>query len=600
MRYGYGQRIGQIVADSHGSLILSSSIREYPLHPPNPLAIPCTPLPNLFSRRGLTFVRPAPARPYGFSIVEGILFFCSLRSPDVNSCMTIITRIARQPSSILLVLPALLYLATRTADYYWDGITFALQIEKVATSHQHTPVLFHQNHLLYSGFSYLLYTAMQTVGISIRALTVLQLVNCFVSAVALVIFFRLVLRLTGNRYAAIVSSAALAFSAIWWKLSTDANAYMLSVLFLLLCLSHLFSRKPKWYLAGLSLAAAMLFHELAALFYPAALVAVLYSSDIERKRRFAAAMSLLAWGLVIAVYYVCAALIKGITEPFGVIKWAVSNQSGVSPSGNPLPGILHLPRANVDLIVGHSLSIFLRHGGWVEWLFVLAALVTAILFIVTVRRRARLLPFIKDLLRRDRETGESWRRLAPVLMVWIGVYLLFLIFWEPWQLYYRVFYAPALALAVGLTLGQYRQPAHSRNAGAAALAVVTLAFFNLAFFIVPHMRTDANLRIVTARKATQIWNPQTVIYFSDRNEADTAFEYFNNLSEWRRLTPASRRNLDDEIQHTFRQGGSVWLNKGAAELVDADWLASRTSGKEITVDSPFAPARYIELAPPSD
>jgi hypothetical protein len=33
---------------------------------------------------------------------------------------------------IVFLSVALIYLATLTWDYYWDGITFALQIEKVA------------------------------------------------------------------------------------------------------------------------------------------------------------------------------------------------------------------------------------------------------------------------------------------------------------------------------------------------------------------------------------------------------------------------------------------------------------------------------------
>ncbi len=143
-----------------------------------------------------------------------------------------IPRFVREASSIRFLLPVFLYLATLTADYYWDGLTFALQIEKTATNERFAPLLFHQNHLLYNGFGYLLYSSVQMLGMSVRALTLLQVANVFVSALALLVFFRLIERLTRNRYAAVVSSAALAFSAIWWKLSTDANAYLLSVLFL--------------------------------------------------------------------------------------------------------------------------------------------------------------------------------------------------------------------------------------------------------------------------------------------------------------------------------------------------------------------------------
>src|SRR5215468_7493278 len=70
-----------------------------------------------------------------------------------------------------------LYLATLTSDYFWDGITFALQIEKVARGERAIRLLFHQNHLLYDLFGYALYWPARAIGPGVRALTVLQLAN---------------------------------------------------------------------------------------------------------------------------------------------------------------------------------------------------------------------------------------------------------------------------------------------------------------------------------------------------------------------------------------------------------------------------------------
>ena len=94
-----------------------------------------------------------------------------------------------------------------------------------------------------------------------------------------------------------------------------------------------------------------------------------------------------------------------------------------------------------------------------------------------------------------------------------------------------------------------------------------------------------------------MWSSKTVIYYTDRNEADTAFEYFNDQTEWRRLSSKAQDQLDDEIRRAASQGGQVWLNKGAAESVDLDWLKQRARGREITLESPSAPARYVELLP---
>lgn len=51
--------------------------------------------------------------------------------------------------------------------------------------------------------------------------------------------------------------------------------------------------RPRWHLAGLALSGAMLMHELAALFYPAALIAVYVNKRSEQKVKFALGMSAL-------------------------------------------------------------------------------------------------------------------------------------------------------------------------------------------------------------------------------------------------------------------------------------------------------------------
>src|SRR5215813_2912046 len=112
---------------------------------------------------------------------------------------------------------ALIYLATLTSDYFWDGITIALQIEKVAKGERGVALLFHQNHLLYNAFGYLLYVSARSLGLSFRALTILELASVIIGAIGVGVFFQLVERLTRSRYWASVCSMALGVSATWWK-----------------------------------------------------------------------------------------------------------------------------------------------------------------------------------------------------------------------------------------------------------------------------------------------------------------------------------------------------------------------------------------------
>lgn len=511
------------------------------------------------------------------------------------------TRYALRPlrttTLIIVTSLVLLYLATLTADYYWDGITFALQIEKVARMERGASLLFYQNHLFYNALGYVAYDLIRALSFPPRALYVLQITNTFAGAAAIGVFFRLAESVSRSRYAAVISSAALAFAAVWWKLATDANAYVISILLMLTCASTLLSARPRWLLAGLALAGAMLVHQLASLFYPAALVAVFTNPSIEKKWKFATKFSALAWGTTIAAYCLCASLLYDIKDPLAVVKWAVSNPSGVSPSANPLHGLALLPRGNLDLVIGHSFALYRSHGAWVEKLFAFAALVSAILCLVMFVRRVKLAEFLKSAFTVAPQARERWKACAPMLVTWIGAYIVFLLFWEPWQVLYRAFYLPPLFLTLGLVLSNYHNTTRASPTGVAALAVATLGLFNLAFFITPHMRTTANPLVAAARNMNHIWNGKTVVYFADRNEADTAFEYFNNQTEWRRFTTAAQSSIDDEIQRAVNEGRQVWLNKGASELVDSERLEPRAHGREITIESPNAPARYVELLP---
>jgi hypothetical protein len=506
------------------------------------------------------------------------------------------SRVSLQRAGIVTAF-TLFYLATLTSDYYWDGITFALQIEKVASMERSPSVLFHQNLLFYNSVGYLPYYLTRAAGFPLRALYLLQIGNALAAAVAVAVFFRLAEIVTRSRYAAIVSAAGLAFSAVWWKLATDANAYVVSILLILICAGTVLSSRPRWLLVGLTLAGAVLVHQLAALFYPAALVAVFSNPSIEKKRPFAAKFTALAWGITGTAYALCAILLHSLNEPLAIMKWAVSNQSGVALSASPLPGLKSLPRGTLDLIVGHSIALYRSQGGWIPRLLALTTLILTGYLLIKVLRKGRLAQFLTGALRVSQWKNSAWKIAAPMLIVWIGAYLVFLLFWEPWQVIYRAFYVPPLALMFGIVLSNYHSASQVLPTGASMLAVVTLALSNLTFFIAPNMQVTANPTVAAARTAHHLWNGQTVIYFADRNEADTAFEYFNDQTEWRRFRATTQIDMDDEIQRLSSQGGQVWLNKDAADLMDFEWLARHASGRTITVESPNAPARYVELLP---
>ena len=507
-------------------------------------------------------------------------------------------RIFLTPRSVTAVC-FIIYLATLTSDYFWDGITFALQIEKVAKGERGVALLFHQNHLLYNAFGYLLFVSARSLGLSVRALTILELANVVIGAIGVGVFFQLVERVTRSRYWASVCSMALAVSATWWKLSTDADAYIPAVVLILLCLRHLAGENPRWYIAAFALAAAMLMHEIASLFSLGA-IAMVFSTRRDNKRGFAVRMCMAAWLLVVFVYCLCAYLLHDIRQPLDVVRWATSNPSLILPSVNPIPGLLQTPRANLDLLVGHSFSIFLKMGGAIEWVASLAAIAAGLTFIykVTSNRCALLRAAI------HKNTAVTRRVTYMSLAMWVTPYLIFLCFFEPQDPYLRLFYAPALFLAVALVMSDrtgtgrsIKRTTQYVRTSAAAYAVATLALGNLAFFIAPHLHVMSNQIVASAREARRVWNAPTVIYFENHNEADTTFEYFNDQTLWRKATRLSQESFEREIASAQSRGESVWINGGVVASLDPEWLKWNTRWEEIRVDVAYARALYLHLEP---
>ena len=433
---------------------------------------------------------------------------------------------AAKPALVAGFLALVMYLATPTANYYWDGLAFAQKIERVAAHAHNANPLFHRNHLLYNAIGYLLYVVPHGFGLPWRAISVLQIASTVSCAVGVGIFFGIARRISGSLYIACVGSALLAVSTCWWKAATDADAYSLSVVPVLVCAATLLSEHPRWYLAGLGLAGAMLIHELAALFYPAAIVAVLLSDRIENRFKFGLKLTALAWGITVVSYYAVAAWMFGITSPMDVIKWAGSNPYGVAFS-NPLTTLATFPKYQLDLIFGHDFKGFRLFGGAVEVVFASIGLLAVCAAAFVISRRASVKEGLKSIWRISPDVRCQWKRTMPVLLVWIATYALFLIVWEPYVLHYRIYYAPPVVLIFVLVLSNYHHRSFSSPSGAAALAVTALFFLNLAFFIAPHMRSNSSSQVAAAREPSKKCDGRAIVYFTDRSAIEGAFQYFN-------------------------------------------------------------------------
>ena len=179
------------------------------------------------------------------------------------------------------------YAVLPTQNYYWDGVSFAQDIEQAGGfgSRSFWPSLIRPNHLLYDSVGYLAWIALRGLGLHVRAITVLQAINMVLAAVCVFILQRTLLRLTQSAYLSTTLTLLFAFSAVFWRFATDADAYIPSVLFLVASFHVLCtSSKPRPLLVGILHAGAMLIHQLAIFFFPAAALGIYLKGDVYKRQ----------------------------------------------------------------------------------------------------------------------------------------------------------------------------------------------------------------------------------------------------------------------------------------------------------------------------
>ncbi|PYT26952.1 MAG: hypothetical protein DMG57_19835, partial [Acidobacteria bacterium] len=165
-----------------------------------------------------------------------------------------------------LALAVAVYLLLPTRNYYWDGLAFAINVEKQLPPRD----TLHPNHLIYTAANVWLYHAALLIGLKTRALFLMQFVNSLLGGASVVLIYRALRHREVSMLAGIAGALAFGFAATWWRFATDANAYIPSI-FLVLCANDLLETRRNAVLAGVAHSGAMLFHELAFLFLPVAL-----------------------------------------------------------------------------------------------------------------------------------------------------------------------------------------------------------------------------------------------------------------------------------------------------------------------------------------
>jgi hypothetical protein len=483
----------------------------------------------------------------------------------------------------------LLYLAFPTMNYYWDGIAFAQAIEQ-ASSAANTSLV-HPNHLFYNFAGYFFYKLLRVVDPEIRAVTALQLLNNIFAVLSAAVIFQILRKVTRSRSLAVWLTLLFSLSATWWKYSTDADAYIISVFFMLCCFYLILpGSRSRPFLLAVTFSLAMLFHQLAFLFGIVLLVGFWRESrSVKRVIVFAVTTFVITAGIYVFAFYVCS---QEVTLP-RFAKWITNHSPDASFTFSLKDNFFYTLRGHFRLFVSGRASLLKGLiSPWVGILIGAFAVSVVLLFYAVFKKFTR--PGTRTL-QQIKSEPNAWS-MFQLSLLWVLVYLVFLFFWLPHNTFYRLFYLPALILLLGVFAAHRPQtkPGPSRL----ALFVVALGLANFIFFIFPYTHAEKFPPVGFAFKMTKHWQPDTVIYYSAENADNLLFQYFNPKTSWRRLT--SFADLEKALRE---ETAPVWLEASALAQLKSDplakeWLEDHIAPTSVhKLDDPNFNITFVRLMP---
>jgi hypothetical protein len=463
------------------------------------------------------------------------------------------------------------YLCFPTKNYYWDGIFFSQTIENASGLNQ---TLLHPNHLTYELLGYGLYRIVLEFGISVRALTVLQIANSVFSAVAAGIFFFILRGSLRSTTLAFWLTLLFSFSATWWKYSTDADTYILSVLFMLISFGLVLpGRIGRPLLTAVIHSIAMCFHQLAVFFFPVVVLGLYFQTDALSSRERVLQIvkySAMAFLITFGAYYVGYYWLTAGLDLGGFFRWVTSFSPDVGFNATFGDSLKHTLQGQVKLFLEGRFS-FLK-----ETLAPSVVVVIGALFIAAVGLLIEVIGLLRD---RDRNKPEMpknmYGRLFWLCVLWVGIYIIFLFFWLPHNTFYRIFYFPAFIVLIGIFVK--RRSFDETRPLLVPLVVVVAALANFLFFVYPLSKVRVNTPLSMAIGFNSVWSEKTVVYYSEMQSDNMLMRYMNPATTWKAVDASDLEKLDNSIGQVNATGGEVWVDVSAFEVIRShptgeEWL----------------------------
>jgi hypothetical protein len=410
-------------------------------------------------------------------------------------------------------------------------------------------LLLHANHLLYNIAGSVAYHAF---GGRVRALYVLQAVDSGFAAAAFYLLSGTIARLTGSVRIALLLGALFAFSGTWWRFAVDADAYIPSVTLLIASASLLLTdRKPRIVPAALLHCGAMLLHQLAIFFFPAALILLWRQETSQRWRRCALYLAI-AGGATLTAYIGAFSVQSGSFSLNSFLTWITSHSGDVAFSFTPGKNFAISIRSWMQVLLAGRPGL-VRYSDPLTVILLLACAATLVLLLIAIWRGSR--PSI----------AIYHRTLFVFAACWIAAYAIFLFFWLPHNTFYKLFALPGIVLLIASCWKPGPNPV-------ALPFVALIALCNLTFAIIPYSRVTANEAVAFALSLKQHLPSGSMVYYSDLNTDDWLVRYFNPQTTWRQV--ASPADVYEE---------GAWLDTTAIDRFsrsDPAWFEKRTRHAE--------------------
>lgn len=493
-----------------------------------------------------------------------------------------------------------LYAAFSERVYVFDGILFSGIIERIGENWRAD--LFNGRHLIFNPSMMLLRDLALKAGLTVSAYSLIQAVNAVAGVLGVLLFGRLVFRLTRDKELAWIAAGILAFSCSYWSRATEGQVYMLMTLGALATAygAIAFAQEATPASAAklcAAFVASVLFHSVNIFLLPMVLLAFWAASSKAAKSTLCSSAALIAAGVTIPFL-----IAFEISNPASLrsffIKTLEVYSTGETPSWAGLIGRIYSEPLNL----GARLSDGARalYGALVSQPPMIG--LGASIFCLG-------LAFAAYAALRRREDRQP----ALLIVVWGAGYALINSFWHGAEFFWASPLAASLALislsaAPRLSLASPRR----RRAlfGCAGALTLALGAWNFKKDIQPRTRGADNLSYryslfvgehtvpFSSIVISGVWNSNLksyLPYFARRNREVVEY-YFNNKPK-----PEALRLLCDSLQRKIQHGIPLYLLPDLVKDKSVDEELRRLWGvAPEEIRGCFGPGHVVRVSQDSD